>query len=697
MVVDDDATPRLVARRALEVAGLAVTEAANGAEAIEAFREVRPDLVVLDAEMPRVDGFEACARIRAMPEGRRVPIMMVTSVEDLTSIDRAFEAGATDFLTKPVPVALLGHKAAYLIRAARIRAELSRSEERHNAVLAAVPDVLLEIDSNGVIERVHGAGDRHALLGADRLEGRGILELVPQHSVAALAAALSAARRSAPARELEFELAGALGGAFVEARAVPYREAGVLLLLRDVSERRRALERIRELAYTDALTGLPNIEAFRERLESLAAGGNELPRGVGLLHVDIDHFERINESFGQRIGDAVLRAVALLLRRVLDPQRTGALIARFGGDEFSILLPQLSDKEEAEVVARRLATAISAPILADGVEVWISASIGVATAPEHGSDLERVDRHAHTAATAAKERGGNRIQVFDATLERSTRERLALAADLRRAVENGELALAFQPQVDLRARRLAGFEVLARWRHPRLGWVPPAQFVPIAEESALIVTLSEWVLDAALTQLRDWNARGLAVPRIAVNLSSAHFARADVALWVGARLNRHGIAPSRLELEITESLLMRDTAQTAATIEQLKGLGVRLAVDDFGTGYSALAYLKRFALDALKIDRSFVTEVAGRGGDAVICSAIIAMAHRLGLEVVAEGVETAAQLAFLRREGCDTAQGYLLGRPMLAAEAESLLRRLLGARGARPAAEAPQARINAGA
>jgi diguanylate cyclase (GGDEF)-like protein len=690
LVVDDDATPRLIARRALEEAGLAVTEAANGIEAMEAFREVSPDIVVLDAEMPRLDGFEACARIRALPGGRRVPIVMVTSTDDLASIDRAFEAGATDFLTKPVPLALLGHKAAYLIRAARIRAELSRSEERHNAVLAAVPDVLLELDAKGVIERVFGAGDRGAILGAETLEGRGILELVPQHSASAFAAMLSAARQRAPAPEVEFELASSLGGATVEARAVPYREDGALLLLRDVSERRRALERIRELAYTDALTGLPNLEAFRERLDGLAAGQRAGKRGMGLLHVDIDHFERINESFGQKTGDAVLRAVAMLLRRVLDPQRTGALVARFSGDEFSILLPEITVPEEAEVVAHRIGTALSAPLMADGVEVWVTASIGIATAPEHGCDLELVDRHAHTAATAAKEAGGNRIQAFDATLERSTRARLALATELRRAVERGELALAFQPQVDLRKRRLAGFEVLVRWPHPRHGWVPPAQFVPIAEESALIVSLSEWVLDAALTQLREWTLRGFEVPRVAVNLSSAHFARADVALWVEARLNRHGVPPSRLELEITEGLLMRDAAQTTNALEQLKELGVRLAVDDFGTGYSALAYLKRFALDALKIDRSFVTGVAGRGGDAVICSAIIAMAHRLGLEVIAEGVETAAQLEFLRGEGCDTAQGYLLGKPMPVTQAEALLHRLQRRGGEAPPIEAAE-------
>jgi len=285
-------------------------------------------------------------------------------------------------------------------------------------------------------------------------------------------------------------------------------------------------------------------------------------------------------------------------------------------------------------------------------------------------------RNVHAAVTEGKSAGRNRVQPYTAALARSSRERLELAAELRRAIENGELQLAFQPQVDLRHRRLAGFESLLRWQHPVRGWVPPSLFVPIAEESSLIVPLSEWVLDAALTQMREWRARRYDVLRVAVNLSSAHFSRCDVAKWVSARLNRFGVAPSMLELEITEGILMRDAEQTTASLAELKALGVRIAVDDFGTGYSSLAYLKRFALDALKIDRSFVTDIATNSGDAAICGAIIAMAHRLGLEVIAEGIETSAQLAFLREQGCDTAQGYLLGKPMFADKIEVLLKQL---------------------
>jgi diguanylate cyclase (GGDEF)-like protein/PAS domain S-box-containing protein len=678
LVVDDDAGSRLLARSALELGGMMVFEAADGVEALERFEELAPDVVVMDVEMPRMNGYDACAAIRARPEGRRTPIMMLTGQGDIASVNRAFDAGATDFIAKPVSWALLGHKVAYLFRASRMRGELARSEERQTAVLAAVPDVLLELDESNEVLQVFGAQQGNALLGSSELVGRSILTLLPPDAAPQFAMLMQAARRKEPHAEFEFELATSLSGAVVEARAVPYRENGILLMLRDVTERRRSLERIRELAFFDALTSLPNVEFFRERVAVAAANHRATGAPMAILHVDLDHFQRINDSFGQKVGDGVLRAVAQLLRRAFEPLSSSAFVARFGGDQFSVLLPDVINLADAEAQAERVSAAFTEPLTVDGLEVFVTAAIGVAAAPEHGSDEEALTRNAHAAAGAAKLAGGHRVQTYSSALERSSRARLELAADLRRAVEAGGLALAFQPQVDLKQRRLAGFEVLVRWQHPQRGWISPAEFIPIAEESSLIVALSEWVLDAALQQLQAWRLSRYAVPRIAVNLSSAHFSRADVAQWVAARLQRFALPATVLELEITEGLLMRDTSQTHTALAGLKALGVRLALDDFGTGYSALSYLKRFSMDALKIDRSFVSDLGTDPGDAAICSAIIAMAHRLGLEVIAEGVENATQLSFLRGEGCDMAQGFLLGRPMLQDKAEEFLRNLAG-------------------
>ena len=676
LVVDDDGGGRLLARSTLEQTGMLVIEAADGIEAVEAFRSETPDVIVMDVEMPRLNGYDACEAIRALPDGSRVPIMMLTGHGDLESVNRAYEAGATDFLSKPIPWALLGHRVAYLLRASRVRGELEKSEERQSAVLAAVPDLLLELNISREIVQVFGSGERKAILGSDVVLGRSILSLLPPDALPQFNKTMAAASRGESVPEFEFEIASGMQGCFVEARVVPYRERGLLVMMRDVTERRRSIERIRELAYFDTLTGLPNVAYFQERFGGGVTHARATGRPLALVHLDLDHFSRINDSFGHAVGDGVLRAVAAKLHGVVDAHPVETFAARFGGDEFSLLLPEITADAEADALAQRVAACFAEPVVVDGHEILVTATVGLAIYPTHGTDVQTLLRNVHAAVTEGKSAGRNRIQPYTAALARSSRERIELAAELRRAIENGELQLAFQPQVDLRHRRLAGFESLLRWQHPARGWVPPSLFVPIAEESSLIVPLSEWVLDAALAQLRDWRSKRYDVLRVAVNVSSAHFSRCDVAKWVSARLNRFGVAPSMLELEITEGILMRDADQTTASLAELKALGVRVAVDDFGTGYSSLAYLKRFALDALKIDRSFVTDIATNSGDAAICGAIIAMAHRLGLEVIAEGIETSAQLSFLREQGCDTAQGYLLGKPMFADKIEVLLKQL---------------------
>ena len=685
LVVDDDSSGRLLARSTLEQSGLMVIEAADGIEAVDSFRLENPDVIVMDVEMPRRNGYDACEAIRALPDGGRVPIMMLTGHGDIESVNRAYEAGATDFLSKPIPWTLLGHRVAYLLRASRVRGELERSEERQSAVLAAVPDLLLELNAARDIVRIFGSGERKAILGSDAVLGRSIVALLPPEALHEFSKAMAAAARGESVPEFEFEIAAGVQGCFVEARVVPYRERGLLVMMRDVTERHRSIERIRELAYFDTLTGLPNVAYFHERLGGGVSHTRATGRPLALVHLDLDHFSRINDSFGHAVGDGVLRAIAGKLRSLVESNPVEVFAARFGGDEFSLVQPETENDAQGEALAHRVSACFSEPVQVDGHEILVTATVGLAICPGHGSDVQTLMRNAHAAVTEGKIAGRNRVQPYTAALARSSRERLELAAELRRAIENGELLLAFQPQVDLRHRRLAGFESLLRWQHPIRGWVPPALFVPIAEESSLIVPLSEWVLDAALTQMREWRACRYDVLRVAVNLSSAHFSRCDVAKWVSARLNRFGVAPSMLELEITEGILMRDAEQTTTALAELKALGVRVAVDDFGTGYSSLAYLKRFALDALKIDRSFVTDIATNSGDAAICGAIIAMAHRLGLEVIAEGIETSAQLTFLREQGCDTAQGYLLGKPMFADKIEVLLKQL----SARAAGSAP--------
>jgi diguanylate cyclase (GGDEF)-like protein len=396
-----------------------------------------------------------------------------------------------------------------------------------------------------------------------------------------------------------------------------------------------------------------------------------------VIHVAIDRFRRINEGFGPAVGDRVLREIASRLRESLT-DTPDAVAARFGGDEFSVLLKSVESAESAAATARLVADCFIAPLHVGDRNFFISPAIGMAMLPDHTNDIATLLRLAHTAASGAKSGATtDNVAVINGDSQRKSLEMLELEADLHEALDARQgLSLAWQPQVDMQRRRLIGFEALVRWKHPVRGNIPPADFIPLAEESALIAQLSDFVLEAALAQCAAWRRQGLGDLRVAVNLSGAHFMRCDMAEWVTGHLNRSGVPARLLELEITEGLLMRDVEQTTGALAALKALGTRLAVDDFGTGYSSLAYLKRFTVDALKIDRSFVKDLTTDSGDAAICSALIAMSHRLGLEVVAEGIETGAQLAFLREQGCDVGQGYYLGKPMPADECTRYLQQL---------------------
>ena len=682
LVVDDDAASRALMSAALGKAGFAAIDAADGETAVQTFAVHRPDLVILDVQMPGIDGFETCRRLRAHAGGAQVPIMMVTGNDDLESIDRAYEAGATDFLAKPVPWGLVGHRVRYLLRAARIREELERSEQRHRALLGALPDLVLVLDERRRIVAALGSVEQQASLTPGRLEGRSVLSLLPAAVAGEFDALCDAVEAGTPGNEFEFELQREQVPVAFEARIARYDDERFMVILRDVTERRRSEQRVRELTNYDNLTGLPNRRMFSEQLVAAAARARSEHGRIAVIHVAIDRFRRINEGFGPAIGDRVLREIANRLREAI-AQVPAAMAARFGGDEFSVLLRSAASVEDAASLARRVADCFGAPLRVTDREFYVTPAVGLALLPDHTDDIATLLRLAHTASSGAKAGAkagagtSDGVAVVSGEQQRSSLEHLELEADLHRALDTREgLWIAWQPQIDLQRRRLLGFEALMRWTHPQRGTVPPSTFVPIAEESSLIAQLSEFVLEEALSQLAAWRRQGLGDLRVAVNMSGAHFMRCDIAAWVAGHLARSSVPARLLELEITEGLLMRDVEQTTGALAALKELGTRLAVDDFGTGYSSLAYLKRFTVDALKIDRSFVKDLTTDSGDAAICSALIAMSHRLGLEVVAEGIETGAQLAFLREQGCDVGQGYYLGKPMPADECTRYLQQL---------------------
>ncbi|MBK6864605.1 MAG: EAL domain-containing protein [Ideonella sp.] len=429
----------------------------------------------------------------------------------------------------------------------------------------------------------------------------------------------------------------------------------------DETQATLAAQRMQQLASYDSLCGLPNRNLFVAELERALARARRAGSSFGLCFLDLDRFKAINDTLGHAAGDELLQIMAARLRGLL---RESDLIARLGGDEFVVLLDGEADVAALSAVARKLLAVISEPLPLRGRSVWITGSCGIAMYPADGDDAQTLLKNADAAMYQAKAGGKNSFHFYTAALAAQSALLFALETDLRHAIERGELVLHYQPKFDIAGGELRGIEALVRWQHPKRGLVPPLEFIPIAEDSGLIVPLGRWVLGAACRQLSQWRAAGLAIPRCAINLSARQFTSDTLIDDVLESLSAAGIAPDLLEVEITESVLMADPDRAHATLQRLHTLGVHIAIDDFGTGYSSLAYLKRFPAQTLKIDRSFVSGLPLDRDDAAITQAVIALSHSLGMQVVAEGVETQAQLDFLRGLGCDSVQGYLTGRPM---------------------------------
>lgn len=440
---------------------------------------------------------------------------------------------------------------------------------------------------------------------------------------------------------------------------------------RDVTEQKRVEERIRHLAHHDALTGLPNRMLLHDRIGQAIAQVQRSRRVAALLFIDLDRFKTVNDSLGHHVGDGLLRAVA---ERLVACMRSTDTVARIGGDEFVVVLTDLNQAEDAGPVAQKVLAALSQPLRIDGHELHVTPSIGICACPHDGEDVETLMRNADAAMYHAKGKGRNNYQFFSGEMTATAHQRLLLENDLRHALEHGEFILYYQPQLDLETGDIVGFEALIRWPHPQHGMIPPSQFIPVAEETGLITPIGEWVLRQACAQARAWQTAVHPRLEVSVNCSAQQFRQEGLVDTVARILHEVGLPAAGLELEITESVIIEHAEQVIMRFEALNRLGVQLSIDDFGTGYSSLSYLKRFPIDKLKIDQSFVRDINSDPDDAAIVSAIVAMAHSLGLQVVAEGVETPEQLAFLKSLGCNRAQGYYFSKPLPAEEFAQLLR-----------------------
>ncbi|MGK5063677.1 putative bifunctional diguanylate cyclase/phosphodiesterase [Janthinobacterium sp. LB3P112] len=676
LVADDDPVMRLLMRQMLTQVGLDVIEAEDGVQALASYKHSGPDLIMLDVDMPALDGFAVCREIRLQEVGGTVPIIMVTGDDELDAVTRAYEVGATDFISKPINWPILGHRALYVLRASDAIARLRIADAHNRAVLAAIPDTFFRLNREGFYLDYEQGHDASAGFSLSDCVGSHIGDVLPPEIAARLLDKAHAVLAMQHIGSVDYTLTHEDSTRHFEARLVATGADEVLGLVRDISERKRTEEQIRRLAYCDSLTGIPNRQAFLETLERELARSKEHDKKFAVLFMDLDAFKRINDTLGHDVGDHLLKVVSERLRETIrpsdlvlraehefEPTSGGSNLARLGGDEFTILIPDLERVEDALNVAHRVKEAMRRPFMIEGHEIFVTASIGISLYPEDGEDCNSLLKYADTAMYHAKNCGKNNAKLYSSSLTMEIMSHVKMEVGLRKALQNNELYLLYQPQIDVPSTQIVGVEALVRWRHPERGIISPTEFIPLAEETGLIVPIGEWVLRTACNQAKAWQSDSGRAIRMAVNLSAKQFKDENLMQIVLSALADTGLDARLLELELTEGTLMDDARATMVTLEQLRGIGVYLSIDDFGTGYSSMNYLKRFDVRALKIDRSFIAGLPQDTENAAITRAIIAMAHGLKMVVVAEGVETDEQLLMLEEYGCDMAQGYFLGHP----------------------------------
>jgi diguanylate cyclase (GGDEF)-like protein len=686
MVIDDDCAVRLLARETLEHSGFLVWDAENGEQALDAFEEKVPDIVLLDVVMPGIDGFSVCSAIRGFASGRDTPVLMMTGLDDLESIESAYRAGATDFITKPINWHILRYRVSYMLRASGALEQLRESKAglAHAQSLAHLGSWEWDLATG----EIRCSEEVYCLCCPEgRRDGNPILDPVHQLDRSFVLSTIEDAVAKGTASSFDYRIS--LGGdrerTLHAELATVQNESGESIRLtgtvQDITERKQAEEQIRLLAYYDALTGLPNRRFFLQQLEQALVFANRNDRMLAVLFLDLDRFKLVNDTMGHGVGDLLLQDVAERLLRCVrrsdclaraEEDGPPPLVSRLGGDEFTIMLSDIDHFQDVAKVARRILEAVSLPYNLEGQDIFVSTSIGISLYPFDACTAGDLVRNADGAMYQAKEQGRNGYQIYDESMNAKALERIRLESQLHKALKEEEFVIFYQPQISLRTGEMVGIEALVRWRSAELGLVAPERFLPLAEEIGLVMQIDQWVMLNACRQHKRWLDDGLPPVTLAVNVSGQHFARNQLLETVRTILSQSGLEPEFLALELTEGVLMDHTEKTINTLLSLKEMGVRLAIDDFGTGFSSLSYLKRFPLDVLKIDRSFINDVTSDPDDAAITLATIEIAHTLKLQVIAEGVETPEQLEFLIENGCDLYQGHLFSHPVPAEQIPGL-------------------------
>ncbi|MES2674771.1 MAG: EAL domain-containing protein [Pseudomonadota bacterium] len=790
LVVEDDEAARLMMTTTLKKAGFNVHDAANCSSARALFASYKFDLVLLDVLLPDGDGFSLCNEFLLQPNGRDLPIAIVTGLDDVESIKIGYEAGATDFITKPVSWGTLPYRVQYILQGSRTILNLSVSESKTRALLSSIPDILMRIHRDGwVLDMQVGSISFDIQEWFYAVEGEVYGRLPPEVNRSVFPH-IHAALKGEGMQLLEFQWSHVPEKVcFWEARIQQRDDNEVLMVVRDITQRKqhenqlrlsakvfegtneailitdanlniisvnRAYENITGysqadmllsnadspkvglrhysffehiisvlkerghwqgellnqrksgeyfpcwfsinqvldvngdpenyvaifnditehknsraqidfLAHHDSLTGLPNRTLFNDRIEMAINVAHREGKKLGVLFIDLDRFKNINDSLGHLVGDQILKETAARLTQVI---RSGDTVSRLGGDEFVVLFPTISDERNIAELTLKLSVALQQAYIVDGITLHITPSIGIAIYPDDGETFDALIKNADAAMYLAKERGRNNYQFYTPVLNARTLDRLKLEAGLRKALELGHFELHYQPLIFGSDCSIRGAEALVRWRHPERGLIPPMEFIPLAEETGLIIPLGEWVLTEAARQLKQWHQRGFVDLVVSVNISVLQFKQPEFLARVETILQKVGIEPKSIELELTESILMGDMDASIQILQQFCDRGYRIAIDDFGTGFSSLSYLRHLPIHLLKIDQSFVRDMFVEPASLAIVDSIIGLARALGKETIAEGVETEAEYVLLMQHGCRLMQGYYFAKPMPAVEFE---------------------------
>lgn len=570
LVIDDDKQTRYLTQKLLESEGYETINTASSLQAEELIEAFNPDLVLLDVIIPERTGYDVCESLRKSQKYANLPILMMTGLNDSESIEKAYKSGATDFITKPLKLALLKHRIRYMLRASKTMAELNKS-----------------------------------------------------------------------------------------------------------------LEQVQYLAYYDPLTGLPNRQQFSDRLQEKVQVADERQQKLAVFFIDLDDFKRINDTLGHTAGDLLLRELGERftgsIRRsdfdnVMQNTSGQILLARFGGDEFTLFVEDIQSRVNAEKIAQRLLERFKKPILIQNQEIVITASIGFSLFPDDGHDAEELLKKADTAMYISKNQGRSRSTSYLASMNLGNTNSLELEHDLRYAITKNEIVGYYQPRINLHTQKISGAEVLLRWHHPTLGIIPPLEFIGLADRLELMIPITENLLKMLMDNIRQWQPYGIEDMKFSINITALHFNEPNFAENIISSMDKYNIPHQMIELEITEHALMKETAQTINTLKQLSAAGIDIAIDDFGTGYSSLNYLKQFPVRRLKIDREFVHDIESNPDDQIITKTIITMARNFNLEVTAEGIETTEQLAILNQLGCDEVQGFLFSQAVTSSSFQELLK-----------------------